>query len=80
MVGRPPVASSFVPAALRLSLTRSAWCLIVWIALCKRLDLAADQQVALAVDVQDQAVFGDLLAASSTGRADSATGRRTRWS
>ena len=29
VVGRPPVGSGLVPAALRLSLTRSAWCLIV---------------------------------------------------
>ena len=37
VVGSPLVASNFSPAALRLSLTRSAWCLIVCEGLVERL-------------------------------------------
>ena len=51
-------------------MTRSAWCLIVWIALWSGWTSPPIKQVAVAVDVQDQAIFRDpLVVLDRPGRA-----------
>ena len=61
VVGRA-LRSTFTPAALALSRTSCASRLIVSIALVGQLDLAVEEEVPLAVDVQHEPVGGDPLA------------------
>ena len=66
----PRPASSFWPAALRFSLTRSAWCLIVWIASLSGWTSPPISRWPSLVDVEDQPVLGDpLVVLDRPGRA-----------
>ena len=78
MVGSVPLGSSFGSRGLEVELDEVGLVLDRLDRLVERLHLAADQEMAVAIHVQDQAIFRDARA-SSTGRAaDSATGRWTR--